>query len=263
MGKRSSYEVLQHNAEKFVIISDAHLLQTYMGTYDPILDFKEVFQKIAKLSPDFILIAGDMFDKRKTETSDVRHPEGEATMMRIREIFDNIKIPIYAICGNHEDERVLQGLQQTVKNFHYSGDGWERLGSTDVYFMNTCYEAEYYDEKLLEADVDNILESMKRRWKGKKPSNSILICHEWIAKEGVTYPIELLQKLLEKFTWVLNGHMHFYAKNHLNYTNLVCLPSLLPSRVLLGKYWTESYSWEAKAEEYVVEQGNHPLVLLN
>jgi len=133
----------KHNAEKFVIISDAHLLQSYMKTYDPILDFKEVFQKIVKLSPDFILIAGDMFDKRKTETSDVRHPEGEAAMMRIREIFDNIKIPIYAICGNHEDERVLRGLQQTVKNFHYSGDKWERLGGTDVYLMNTRYEAEY------------------------------------------------------------------------------------------------------------------------
>ena len=241
-----------------MVISDAHLLQSYMKTYDPILDFKDMFQKIAKLSPDFIIIAGDMFDKRKTETSDVRHPEGEAAMMRIRENFDNIKIPIYAICGNHEDERVLQGLQQTVKNFHYSGDGWERLGSTDVYFMSTRYEAEYYDEKLLEADVGNILESMKRRWKGKKPSNSILICHEWIAKEGVTYPIELLQKLLKKFTWVLNGHMHFYAKNHLNYTNLVCLPSLLPSRILLGKYWTESYSWEAKAEEYACRARESP-----
>ena len=244
-------------AQKFVIISDAHLLQSYMKTYDPILDFKEVFQKIAKLSPDFILVAGDMFDKRKTETSDVRHPEGEAAMMKVREIFDNIGIPIYAICGNHEDGRVLRGLQQTVKNFHYSGDKWERLGGTDVYLMNTRYEAEYYDEKLLELDIDNILEGMKRRWKGKKPK-SILICHEWIAKEGAIYPKELLQKLLEKFTWVLNGHMHFYAKNHLNYSNLVCLPSLLPSRVLVGKYWTESYSWEAKAGEYVCKARKSP-----
>jgi DNA repair exonuclease SbcCD nuclease subunit len=248
----------QHDTEKFVIISDAHLLQSYIEIYDPILDFKDVLQKIAKLSPDFILIAGDMFDKRKTETSDVRHPEGEAAMMRIREIFDNIKTPIYAICGNHEDERVLRGLQQTVKNFHYSGDRWERLGSTYVYLMNTRYEAEYYDEKLLEADVNNILESMKKIWKAGKLNNSILICHEWIAEEGAVYPRELLQKLLEKFTWVLNGHMHFFAKNHLSYSNLVCLPSLLPSRVLEGKYWTESYSWEAKAEEYVCKARESP-----
>lgn len=185
----------EHNAEKFVVMGDAHLLQSYMGAYNPILDFENVFQKITKLSPDFILIAGDMFDKRKTETSDVRHPEGEAAMMKIREIFDNFGAPIYAICGNHEDERVLQGLQQTVKNFHYAGDSWERLGSTDVYFMNTRYEAEYYDEKLLEAHVSNILEGTKRRRKGKKRKPSILLCHEWFAKEGVTFPRELLQKL--------------------------------------------------------------------
>ena len=250
MRKTSPHKAVPHNPEKFVIISDAHLLQSYMGTYDPILDFKEVFQKIAKLSPDFILVAGDMFDKRKTETSDVRHPEGEAAMMKIREIFDNVGAPIHAICGNHEDERVLQGLGQTVGNFHYSGDKWEMLGKTDVYFMNTRYEAEYYDEKLLEVDVGNILESMKRRWKRKKPKNSILICHEWIAREGAVYPIELLQKLLDRFSWVLNGHMHFYTKNHLKHSNLVCLPSLLPSRLRIGKYWTESYSWSAKAEEY-------------
>lgn len=118
---------VEHNAEKFVVMGDAHLLQSYIGAYDPIRDFENVFQKITKLSPDFILIAGDMFDKRKTETSDVRHPEGEAAMMKIREIFDNIEVPIYAICGNHEDERVLQGLQQTVKDFHYLGDSWESL----------------------------------------------------------------------------------------------------------------------------------------
>ena len=248
----------EHNAEKFVVMGDAHLLQSYIGAYNPILDFENIFQKITKLSPDFILIAGDMFDKRKTETSDVRHPEGEAAMMKIREIFDNFGAPIYAICGNHEDERVLQGLQQTVKNFHYSGDSWERLGSTDVYFMNTRYEAEYYDEKLLEAHVSNILEGTKRRRKGKKRKPSILLCHEWFAKEGVTYPRELLQKLLKKFSWVLNGHMHFYAKNYLSYNNLVCLPSLLPSRVLLGKYWTEFYSWKAKAGEYACKARESP-----
>jgi len=236
------------DAEKFVIISDAHLLQSYMGAYDAISDFKEALGQVLKLSPDFIIIAGDMFDKRKTETSDVRHPEGEEAMMKIREIFENIKIPIYAIRGNHEDERILQGLQQTVPNFHYSEDRWEKLGTTQVYFMNTRYEAEFYDEKILEMDVNNILEDVNEKWKGQKPKYRLLVCHEWITGEEGTFPEKLLKKLLEKFTWVVNGHMHFYSKGHLHNKNLICLPSLLPSRLRIGKYWTEYYSWDAKSD---------------
>jgi len=246
------------DAEKFVIISDAHLLQSYMGAYDAISDFKEALGQVLKLSPDFIIIAGDMFDKRKTETSDVRHPEGEEAMMKIREIFENIKIPIYAIRGNHEDERILQGLQQTVPNFHYSEDRWEKLGTTQVYFMNTRYEAEFYDEKILETDVNNILEEIDRKWKTQKPKCSLLVCHEWITGEEGTYPQELLAKLLKKFTWLINGHMHFYAKGHLKNKNLICLPSLLPSRLRIGKYWTEYYSWEAKSDNWVCKERASP-----
>jgi predicted phosphodiesterase len=241
-----------------VIISDAHLLQSYIGTYDAINDFKRALNQALKLSPNFILIAGDMFDKRKTETSDVRHPEGEEAMMKIREIFENIKIPIYAIRGNHEDERILQGLQQTVPNFHYSGDKWERLGDTWVYFMDTRYEAGFYNEKLLETDIQNILEEVDKKWKTKKSNYGLLVCHEWVTDEEGAFPQELLTKLLDRFTWVINGHMHFYAKEYLNIKNLICLPSLLPSRLRIGKYWTEYYSWEAKSDNYICKERASP-----
>jgi len=229
-----------------------------MGAYDAISDFKNALDHALTLSPDVILIAGDMFDKRKTETSDVRHPEGEEAMMKIREIFENIKIPIYAIRGNHEDERILQGLQQTVPNFHYSGDKWERLGNTQVYSMNTRYEAGFYDEKMLETDVNNIFLEANEKWKSQKPKYSLLVCHEWITSEEGTYPKELLKKLLEKFTWVINGHMHFYAKGYLNSENLICLPSLLPSRLRTGRYWTEYYSWEAKSDNCICKERASP-----
>lgn len=85
-----------------------------------------------------------------------------------------------------------------------------------------------------------------------------MICHEWITGEEGTYPKELLKKLLEKFTWVINGHMHLYAKGNLNSKNLICLPSLLPSRLRLGKYWTEYYSWEAKAENCICKERVSP-----
>jgi len=246
------------DSERFAIISDAHLLQGYMGPYDAISDFKNVLDQALKLSPDSLLIAGDMFDRKKTETSDVRHPEGEEAMMKIREVFENVKIPIYAIRGNHEDERILQGLEQTVSNFHYAGDAFERIGNTLVYFMNTRYEAEFYDENLLETDIDNILVEANKRWKDKKPEYGLLVCHEWITGEESAYPIELLAKLLDRFTWVVNGHMHFYTKGFLKSKNLVFLPSLLPSRLRIGEYWTEYYSWNAKSDSYICRERSSP-----
>lgn len=246
------------NAERFVIISDAHLLQSYMGAYDAVSDFRNAMDQILKLSPNCILVAGDMFDKRKTETSDVRHPEGEEVMMKIREIFEKAKIPVYAIRGNHEDERILQGLQQTVSNFHYTPDKLEKIGNTFIYFLNTRYETGFYDENLLTLDVNNILEETSNKWKGKKPQYSILVCHEWITSEEGGYPNRLLAKLLDRFTWVVNGHMHFYAKGQLNNRNLVNLPSLLPSRLRIGVYWAEYYSWDAKSINYACKERGSP-----
>jgi len=236
--------------EKFIVLSDGHLLQSYVGGYDPLKDFATVLHEISKLSPDFLVLAGDLFDKKKTETSDVRHPEGEEVMMKVRDVFRSIGIPIYSIRGNHEDERILQGLGQTIENFHYVGDKWQRIGNFDFYFMNTRCEAEFYDEATLELEVDDVVNGASRRWKERRPSCAVLVCHEWFSDEGAIYPRNLLAKLAEKFDFILDGHMHFFAEKHLGLKNLVCLPSLLPSRLPYGKYWTESYSWAANNDRY-------------
>ncbi|MGQ9758995.1 MAG: metallophosphoesterase [Candidatus Methanomethylicaceae archaeon] len=48
-------------------MSDAHLFQSFMKNYDPLYDFNIVLQKIKeKNNPDALLIAGDMFDFKKT-----------------------------------------------------------------------------------------------------------------------------------------------------------------------------------------------------
>lgn len=238
---------------KIVIISDGHLLQRHLGTYDPVADLKEVLKKVSELSPDFILVAGDMFDKKKTQTSDVRHPEGEEMMMQIREIFVDLQVPIHVLRGNHEDERILLGLDKTVDNFHYVGDRWIKLGDLEVYFMNTRYEGEYYDEKLLETEINQLFKDVTKRRK-----NRLLISHEWISDRGAIYPKSLLTKLLNQFDRIFNGHMHFYAEGHLGFKNLVCLPSLLPSRLRFGQYWVESYSWLADSENYVHKTRTSP-----
>lgn len=97
-----------------------------------------------------------------------------------------------------------------------------------------------------------------KRWRKRTPKHSLLITHEWFADTGPIFPRYLLEKLSAKFDWILNGHMHFFAERHLKLRNLVCLPSLLPSRLPIGKYWMESYSWRADADDFTHETRESP-----
>ncbi len=62
-----------------------------------------------------LFLAGDMFDYKKTESLYVRHYEGEAQMIRVREILEQFGKPVYVTRGNHDKEEILKGLEQTVE----------------------------------------------------------------------------------------------------------------------------------------------------
>lgn len=66
---------------KLAIISDGHLFQSFMQNYDPLLDLKTILQKIKDNAADALLVAGDMFDFKKTQTAYLRHYEGEGLMI--------------------------------------------------------------------------------------------------------------------------------------------------------------------------------------
>ncbi len=83
-------------AKKFVIISDAHLFQTFVEKYNSVSDFELVIRQIKnEIRPDVLLMAGDMFDYKKEPTVYLRHYEGEDLMIRIRKILKGFGKPVF------------------------------------------------------------------------------------------------------------------------------------------------------------------------
>jgi DNA repair exonuclease SbcCD nuclease subunit len=227
---------------RIAFISDAHLFQSFIKNYNPLHDFERALSEIKQRSPDLLLIAGDMFDYKKTATTYLRHYEGEGLMIKIRNVLKKFKIPIYAIRGNHEKEEVLRGLEQTVENFHYIKNDWINFGDVSIYFMDTHYEGELYEPSVVSQILNQVISSASSMEDLSKLK--IILTHESFAPFENSLPKEVIEKISKVFNWVVNGHMHVWNPKAYGLKNVATLPSLLPSRVILGKYWMEKYDWE-------------------
>jgi DNA repair exonuclease SbcCD nuclease subunit len=225
---------------KIAVISDAHLFQTFGDNYDSIEDFQRALEEVrTRIAPDMLFLAGDMFDYKKTETTYVRHYEGEGYMIRIRQIIEKFGKPVYAIRGNHDTEEVLTGLDQTVENFHYVKNDVKNFGNFSVCFMDSFYETGGYGDDTLQA-MERFLKVAVSKVKQAK-NTLILLCHETFAPYENAIPARLVEFLKKNFDLVLNGHMHLWNNKAYNSDNIICLPSLLPSRIVKGRYSTERY----------------------
>jgi DNA repair exonuclease SbcCD nuclease subunit len=229
---------------KIAIVSDAHLFQTFSSSYDSVKDFGLALEKIkSELDPDLLFLAGDMFDAKKTETLYVRHYEGEGQMIRVRETLRKFAKPVYAIRGNHDREEILTGLKQTVPNFDHIKNGAKNFGDFSVFFMDSFYETGGYGADIIER-MEMILKQAvlkMKQWKNTR----ILLCHETLAPYPESVPDQIVE-ILKGFDFVFNGHMHFWNRNAYGTQSIISLPSLLPSRIVKGKYSTELYEWSAK-----------------
>ncbi len=231
---------------KIAFVSDAHLFQTFMENYDSLSDFERALTEIKQKRPDLLLMAGDMFDYKKTATAYLRHYEGEGLMIRVRRILKKIKTPIYAIRGNHEKEEVLIGLEQTVDNFHYVKNDWVDFNGTSIYFMDTHFSGELYEPRIVSQILEKVASSIQSSRKIGKIR--IILTHETFAPFNNSLPREIINKISKVFTWVVNGHMHMWNPKAYGLKNVISLPALLPSRVVLGKYWMEKYEWKTKQD---------------
>ncbi len=229
---------------KIAVISDAHLFQTFVEKYDSVKDLEKVIEEIKTKNPDVLFLAGDMFDYKKTETAYLRHYEGENYMMKIREIIKNLGIPVYAIKGNHDKEEILKGLEQTVENFHYQKNDVKKFDDCSVCFMDSFYETGGYGKYTVNSMESFLTKSISKlkEWN----NTSILLCHETFDPYDSAIPIEIIEMMKKKFDLILNGHMHLWKPKTYNSTKIVCLPSLLPSKIVKGKYSMEQYVWYVK-----------------
>lgn len=242
---------------KIAIISDAHLFQTFVEHYDSIKDFESAINDIIKqVNPDMLLLAGDMFDYKKTPTIYVRHYEGEDYMIKIRRILENFGKPIFAIRGNHDREEILNGLEQTVKNFHYIKNNIKDFDNFSVCFMDSFYETGVYDTATT-YNMENFLRQMVSKLKEFKKT-SILLCHETFAPYENSIPRNLIEFIRKNFDMVFNGHMHLWEPNAYDSNNIICLPSLLPSKVAKGKYWIEQYEWKSDDQNFEKSERESP-----
>jgi len=230
---------------KLAIIADGHLFQSFMKNYDSLLDLKAILQRIKQENaPDILLMAGDMFDFKKTPTAYLRHYEGEGLMIRVRNILRSLGVPVYAVRGNHEKEEVLRGLDQTVENFHYIKNDWRKFNGFLIYFMDTHFEGELYEPEVVSHIIRQITSTSE-----KTDETKILLCHETFAPFENSLPKEVIENAKKIFDWIINGHMHFWNPSAYGLKNIITLPSVLPSRVVLGKYWTEQYNWKCTDEK--------------
>ena len=234
---------------KITIVSDAHLFQTFSGTYDSVKDFGLALEKIkSEVDPDYLFLAGDMFDAKKTDTLYVRHYEGEGHMIRVREAIRKFAKPVYAILGNHDRQEILAGLNQTVANFDYVKNGAKNFGDFSVLFMDSFYETGGYSPDAVQR-METILKqaaSKMKQWK----NTSILLCHETLAPYPESIPEQIVGLLKRDFDLVFNGHMHMWNPKTYDTNNIVLLPSLLPSRIVKGKYASELYEWSSKESTF-------------
>lgn len=238
---------------RFAILGDGHLFQTFMKNYDPLNGLRRILQEIKEKNPGALLLAGDMFDYKKTTTAYLRHYEGEGLMIRVRNILEEFEIPIYAIRGNHEKEEVLQGLDQTVKNFHYVKNDWKNFKDASVYFMETHYEGEFYEPEVVSQIIKQITPKT-RKVKGTR----ILLSHETFAPFENSLPKETIEKATENFRWIINGHMHFWNPAAYGLKRVVTLPAALPSRLRFGSYWMEQYVWKSTEDKFRVNKRESP-----
>jgi DNA repair exonuclease SbcCD nuclease subunit len=239
---------------KLAVVADGHIFQSFIKNYDPISDLKEVLKKIKlEHAPDALLVAGDMFDFKKTSATYLRHYEGEGLTIPLRQILRDFKIPIFSIRGNHEKEEVLRGLDQTVENFHYVKNDWKVLGDVAVYFMDTHFEGDFYEPEVVSQIIGKIPPLSENANKTK-----LLLCHETFAPFENCLPKKVIEDSKRVFDWVINGHMHLWSESSYGIKNVVTLPAILPSRVVRGKYWIEQYCWSFKEEQPKLERRDSP-----
>lgn len=239
---------------KLAIIADGHLFQSFMKSYDSLQDLKMILQKIKQENaPDILLMGGDMFDFKKTPTAYLRHYEGEGLMISVRNILRSFGVPVYTIRGNHEKEEVLRGLDQTVQNFHYIKNDWRKFNVVSIYFMDTHFEGELYEPEVVSQIIRQLTSTS-----AKAAETKILLCHETFAPFENSLPKKVIEDAKKIFDWIVNGHMHFWNPSAYGLKNVITLPSVLPSRVILGKYWIEQYTWQCTDEKPKFEKKNSP-----
>jgi len=226
---------------RICIAGDAHLLYQVDWIEDErvlrdeakevVIEFERAMKQMISCSPDVVVFVGDMLDTRTESGQRVTHREAEKYMPRIRSILKELTnngCKIYALRGNHDSEPVLKSLESIMGGtFVYVGNKAISVKNLNFSFLNTHYVVGNY-----EIPVEEV------------PKGNILFMHESISKGGILgVSKENLERICKMFSFVFNGHMHYYEENVLGISNLYNVPAFIPSRRIKNS-WIVKYRFE-------------------
>ena len=207
---------------KICLIADPHLFSSEIGgnwSQDSFSIFKdEVLPKVKSERPDVTVLLGDILDPHSGRT-DPRWPRGDEVSYRFVETFKGSGIKnVYVLRGNHDYKEALRNISE-MGGPNFIEDSWLYVEDTGLYFFSSRYPNL---QKAIE-DIEKIPEPQV------KVKCKILLMHENLSIKGAeNIPEEVMRKISQKFEVVFNGHEHIY---HRPYSNVWCLPSILPWRV--------------------------------
>ncbi len=216
---------------KFIHLGDLHIGRTF--DMRPMLEdqqhvLKQVLDLAAARKPDCIIIAGDIYDRSV--------PREEAVALYdefITELVLGLGIPVYAISGNHDSSKRLEGMGSLLKKagYHISGTLKKPLethvmmddsGPVTVYFMpykDMNSARALYDLR----DEKNHTEIMRRILEPalQDPTRKILIAHNFFSMMGEALEESESERrvsiggtdvidssIFQPFQYVALGHLH-------------------------------------------------------
>lgn len=207
----------------FCHLTDTHLGNRQYGLVERFDDYgealKNALEKIAELSPDFVIHTGDLFDVSKPQAPELRQA------VRLFQSLKDKEIPLYMSQGNHD--------VSYSKNKRYGGDILHFLADLDlfnyiqnniVYFPSDeepqvlLFALNYYGKRsgrVLQTFLKNY-ESELSSFDGPK----ILMLHAFVAGMPANKDLEIESFAKYGFDYVGVGHLHEKWENT-NY-NIYC-----------------------------------------
>jgi len=208
------------NMVRFAVLSDTHLGCVQLGLtqrfYDFINAFDEAISKIIDYKPDFVIHAGDLFDRAEVM------PQAEAKAVAILKKLADAGIPLYIIAGNHDLGPSRYGTETRLDAFEMAGL-LKVLGKEHLYIEELDTEIvgiPYLNERLVENRKVLLSVRPKRNAKCK-----ILVIHQAIKGVINFQPSDVFVDLGEipalGFDVVVSGHIHAPLARNVGNTTLI------------------------------------------
>ncbi len=162
-----------------------------------------------------ILIAGDLFDTRKVSAT--------ASNLVLEAIQKNAEIMFYYLCGNHDNNSFIGGMEEIPENLKLFNDDWTYYRIQEEEGKTVCIAA---------AEAREISkELLYQKLTLEKDEVNIVMMHGQDATGGTADDIISLKELKNKnIDYLALGHIHSYKKEELDARGVYCYSGCLEGR---------------------------------